>query len=252
MQYNKYTDIPAEFRWALEEAIRVKQELTQKHLRTTIQRWSIETRSGKRGAVIVDQLATQNKLKKRLSKFGVVVRSSLVPSANVNIQSVVCIDEQFHVTSNYVGFEKTVMQSKYHLDILHTERIITKHAILRWMVRNNSKDVDAALFTLGKAIADLDTQIGKATIIEAIKPHGYTERQVICDDGGIAILVIDNPEEERYKYMKWALVTYISEDMIMDWNIEAAESEFPNVKKMTYQDFISSNYFSSELIGKRG
>ncbi len=250
MEINKYIDIPAEYYWALDDAIKEKQSKSDHYLKITAQRWTIETKKGKRGSLVIDQTKTLDKLKSRLARFSTVVRSTLVPNDHINVQSVAFVSGQFHVLSNYMGFISTARQPKYHLDTLETKRVITKHAILRWMVRNKSFDVDAALYSLGKAVTDLDTQIGVTTITQMIRPVGLTERQVFCHDGGVAILVIENPEEENYRHMKWALVTYISEDMVKDWNLSAVESEFPNVEKMTYEDFLS-NYVSTKNLTEK-
>lgn len=239
-------DIPVEAHWALSDAIKHYQELTDKKLRTTIQRWSIVTRNGKRGASIIDIKKTLERLKERLSKFSIIVRSA-GSTNSLNIQAVTFYDGEFRVSSFYVGFERTMMQQLYALDFVPTERIITKHAILRWLARNQSTDILEALSVLGKAVSDTDTQIGFKTIVESLKPSGYTERQVECRDGGVAFLVINNPEEERYRYMQWALVTYISKDMIKHWNMAEIESEYPNLKAMNYQDFLVSGLGLTEI-----
>lgn len=239
-------DIPAEAHWALSDAIKHYNELTESKLKTTIQRWSVVTRSGKRGASLIDIKETLKRLQSRLSKFSIIVRSAGSKNS-LNVQAVTFFEGEFRVSSYYVGFEKTMMQRLYALDFVPTERVITKHAILRWLARNQSTDVSEALHVLGKAVSDTDTQIGLKTLAESLKPSGYTERQVECKDGGIAFLVINNPEEDRYRYMQWALVTYISKDMIKHWNTAAIESEYPNLQTMTYQDFLISGLGLGEI-----
>lgn len=207
-----------------------------KYYKTTIQRWSVvEQRTKKR--VNVDVPATMTRLKQRVARYGVHVFSH-GNADSLRVFTASCDGDQFKLISHYVGFHGTMMQRPCSLDSVVTELVITRHAVYRWLERNKSDDVMEALRVLGLAIVHCDQKLGILLITEGLVSVGLAERQVECDDGGCAILVIENPEEENYRLMKWACVTYISKDMVRHWNKEAISSEFPNLKDPTFNDFI--------------
>ena len=124
-----------------------------------------------------------------------------------------------------------MMQKEYRLNAQLIEWRISTHAVARFMERSNTINIDNALFVLGSAILDCEKKIGMLAIEDNLKPIGYTERQIICKDGGVAVVLIQDPSDEDYRTMSWDLVTYISPDLRNHWNDKAAKREFETLEQ---------------------
>ena len=190
-------------------------------------------------SALVDIPATTKRLIDRVGRYSVVLRTHIAGE----VTSIYCFtitvdDHQFKGTSNLVPLGHGIAQQAFKLDTQLIEWRISTHAVARFLERNNTTDIDHALFILGNAITDCDRKIGKLANESNLKVVGYCERQVICSDGGVAMILIHNPSDENYRTMEWDLVTYISKDQRRHWNDEAAAMEFETLRIYEFPRFV--------------
>ena len=200
-----------------------------------------KTKKGKT-SVTIDIPATTKRLIDRVGRYSVVLCSQLAGTvASIYCFTILIDDHQFKGTSNLVPLGYGVIQQALKLDTQLIEWRISTHAVARFLERNNTTDIDHALFILGNAITDSDRKIGKLANESNLKVVGYCERQVICKDDGVAMILIHDPSDEDYRTTQWDLVTYISKEQRRHWNDEAAAMEFETLRIREFPLFIRRN-----------
>lgn len=205
------------------------QELATKwqKMETTAKRWNVVFGESRK-KVWLDVPKTGERLLERMNKCSqVIFAKSGINGAT--LFAVTYTENKFRIVSVFVAYVDGMMQRKYALDYQTTEIVVSKHAIERWLERNESDNVAEAVRELAYSTIKLDNNLGVMTITKGVVPVGFVERQVACQGGGVAFIKVENPEEERYPNMKWTVVTYISDDMVRHWNDDAIAAEFDNL-----------------------
>ena len=213
---------------AMAEQFILRQRVTASRFEPVIQK--IKKVKGE-PVVVINVEKTMDRVRQRLDKFTqlIAITFSKKPISVIYHLSVIVINDDYRMMHTVLPLAGGMIQEPLKLDMQPVDMIITKHAITRYLERNNSTNVNDALNVLGHAIHDCDTTLGILAIKHNLVPRGYCERQVKCLDGGIAIIILKDPTEEDYRKMDWILVTYLSPGMVKWWNIEAAESEYKDL-----------------------
>jgi len=177
----------------------------------------------------LDVAKTKLNTKRYLNKFAVVC-ACYTNDLGLYTRAVTVIDKQLVLLCCFMPFVTRCSQPIFTIDIVISKITITRHALSRWLERNESEDYRAALKVLGSALFEEDQKLAGLAIQHKKIAVGTHERQVQCSDGGIAIVVINNPDEEHYKYMDWTLITYLDSSLLKSWNDEAVHSEYTNLQ----------------------
>lgn len=117
----------------------------------------------------------------------------------------------------------------YFLEHRSSQAVISRHAIERWLERNESDDVEAALFDLSKAMTESSIKMMVLKYgLDSSFDH-LTEYEAKCLSGGMAIIKTDTPEDESILTREFTLVTYLSADQLRHWNRDEIDSELQEV-----------------------
>ena len=185
---------------------------------------------------IIDLEKSDERIKERTARFSIHLASWIRP-CSIRSMSVVSNGINFNVVSWLMPLNDSMIQQKFKLHGLNTGMVITKHALRRWLERNKSNDAKKGLEVLGKAILANEIEVSSATAFREKDVRGYHEVQFKTNDGGIAIIAFREEDDSIYGSfadMDMTLVTYISEDMVKNWN---------ETKVNEYKDFL---YYEDE------
>lgn len=230
---------------SLIQEYKTKQEnLFKRYHQQTVDRYCV-VEIQKKNAILVDVNSSFERLKSRLDRFSILLNTSYEAPDDIRAAmravSVVVVDNEVKLLMSLVPLTPYYKQQKLKLNTVVSSMTISTHAILRWLTRNNSRDVENAIINLGHALVDVDREIGLKMVLQNLVPVGFNERQVKTRDGGIAFVIVPNPEVGQYKHAEMAVLTYISSDMMMDWNKQAIAQEYDNLHKATdYDDYLST------------
>lgn len=189
------------------------------------------TRTRKTEALNIKQ--SMERLNERTSRYCIPLIDPFLsgePSSDlaqsIRMFSVTVSDDQFKILSFIVPLVGFMIQPKFKLNSVISGMVITTHAIARYLERNKTTDINSALAVLGRAMIDCDRKLGEMQIFEKKLPIGYTERQIKCIDGGVAVVIIQDPSDNNYVSMEWAAVTYIDKSLINEWNNRKISENF--------------------------
>ncbi len=222
-----------------------KLEFEQKHERyrqiTKERTTVVEKRTRK--FVSIDIEATKKRLEERMSRFTVPVFNYVdklqEPPVLIYI-GVSYVDGAFRLLESQLPLNST---SRPNLKINISQMIITNHAIERWLERNESSDYKESLLQLGHALLAMNHQLISKQFSDKQEVYGRVERQVECLDGGIAIVIVDQPEDTVLKHFcekDAVVVTYISSEMVNQWNEAKANEKFANVSEIDWSKKLPS------------
>ena len=188
----------------------------------------------KDGVVIcdIDILATKKRMYQRLSRYSKILHIDTNRDRFFSYSILLNDKNEYVAAISIIPITNKLAESKLllQLSIEITQLVITHHAVMRWLTRNNSKDVEEAIIQLGTAMMKIDIELAQVYYTQDKFSFGLQERQVKCKDGGIAFVKVLNPEEGSYQLAEMLVTTYISKEMVQNWNRKSFNAEFPNLE----------------------
>lgn len=175
----------------------------------------------------IDSVKTMHNARRYLGRFSAVC-SCYCNHAGLYVRSMVVVNHKFVMLSCFMPFSDGYRQPVFTFDVQVTKIRVSQHALIAWLERNESANCHEGLTVIGAALVDEDQRLGELAIYNKKVASGSHERQIKCSDGGVAIVIIANPDEELYTRMVWTVVTYVDETRVRYWNEEKAASAYEN------------------------
>ncbi|GAB7218302.1 hypothetical protein [Vibrio comitans] len=177
--------------------------------------------------VDMDSRDIQAELVKAMNKCGLVVNTKYT-GASLHMGMVVVHEGRFKYQHVFVSLNYQLYTQPFLKPVIYRTNIVfSRHAIERYLERMNSESVDRALTVMAKAVQQLNVDFVQSLEEDASEiPCGEHDRQVETVDGGMAIIRVQDISENLWEKMNWVVLTYISADMVKDFNRRYAELGF--------------------------
>ncbi|MCD9475860.1 hypothetical protein GLP21_12365 [Photobacterium carnosum] len=205
-------------------------EKFERYFQTTKNRFQVCT-SRSRKREIIEINSTIERLKQRIERYSDIVsilynHEQQIKVSNVNYMSIGVVNNEFTLFNQSLFLRFNCAPPETQLTFLVTPQTISTHAVVRYLERNNTLDVKAAIVELGMALVDCAQELASHCAQTGLCPTGHTERNIKTINDGIAIIIIPDPSVLDYSEADWKVVTYISPDMVKDFNLRSHEAGF--------------------------
>ncbi|MGR5486185.1 hypothetical protein [Vibrio alfacsensis] len=196
---------------------------------TVIRRWSPVIQTTRKHQVLSIG-KTRKRLNQRVGQCSLVTQTGASELGCTTI-SVTHQEGKFRIATFTIKFGDEDKNEGFGIAYLieHniTQAVISRHAIERWLERNDSDDIEAALIDLSTGMTESSLKMMMLKLeSENTSFDHLTEYEVKCPSGGMGIIKTSTPDDDSLITREFTLVTYLSEDQLGHWNRDEIESVF--------------------------
>lgn len=178
-----------------------------------------------------------------LNRFTIPV-SADINELRIRTNSVALINNQLTLVIGYFSFFDSNMQPNFEFSMTVSKKVISRHALSRWLKRNNSDDYKLGLNILCSGLLNEETALNMKAVHQGKISNGECERQIELSDGGVGFIAMINVADDDCvnSEMTWVLTTYIDKSIRCNWNDVNINSEYSNMIDNNIEDKMNATW----------